>query len=407
MGKVVMDTNQIITNNIKKINESSVSEYSRFIEGRPFFTTYMNQNVINSTYDKGTQNIERIGSGNSAVKFNVIKELPIFNIDSLSLNTDYDDIGITSNIEGEGIIPPDTIKPLPNDLFIIDVISDKIIFKVTKVDVDSIRNKPFYKISFKFSKKLKDTESYTGFLNGAITDEYDFIYDNIGTHKKSTIIKDNKVKLDQLDIFINYFIDQYTELFYNKTLNMIIYPHNEFDRLYSRELNIFINHHELLKTNQKRLMEIGRLTIIEKYAPKMDSIYDIFTKNEFDIKYLTGNSIKMFSLISEYPFNLFRRFNFFSTMFIYDYDNYELTEEIIQYDIYEKFKKLEITNNTILDIIIKYCKKEDIELTESFFNQLDIYKIELSLFNFYFIPILIFILKKIRNILLNSDYNNL
>jgi ribosomal protein S6 len=206
MGKVVMDTNQIITNNIKKINESSVSEYSRFIEGRPFFTTYMNQNVINSTYDKGTQNIERIGSGNSAVKFNVIKELPIFNIDSLSLNTDYDDIGITSNIEGEGIIPPDTIKPLPNDLFIIDVISDKIIFKVTKVDVDSIRNKPFYKISFKFSKKLKDTESYTSFLNGAITDEYDFIYDNI---LQEEIVETEKMGRRKLSYDIQNFRDGY------------------------------------------------------------------------------------------------------------------------------------------------------------------------------------------------------
>jgi hypothetical protein len=230
MGKIVMDTDNIISSNINNLNSNSMSEYSRYIEGKPTMTTYFNQNMVNTTYDKGTLNVERSAGSNSSIVFNKINKLPIFNIDGLSLNTDYDENGISSSMEAEGIIVPDTIKPLVNDLFLIDYLSDKLVFKITAVSPDTIRNKPFYKISFKLIKKLDAQATIDEYLAKNIKHDFTFLYENIGTSQKSILESSTMLDKKQLDIHIESLIDRYKSMFLDKTLNIVCMWFN--DRLH-------------------------------------------------------------------------------------------------------------------------------------------------------------------------------
>lgn len=204
-------------------NDMYVSDYSKHMETKPILVTYFNQNQILSTADKGLQDVEQHVGKNSPIKYNKIKDLPLYSVPVTNLNLEFDDKGPMIDFSGDGVIPPGIIEPLPYDYFSIDYVGKKYLFKVDDVQMDTVRSNNYYKISFHFSKIDKGIEQN-------VSQHSTVIYDNIGSKATRSILLDDDYneaeKLTSLLIDIkNYIVDKY----WDDQLAYFIYDENVYD----------------------------------------------------------------------------------------------------------------------------------------------------------------------------------
>lgn len=79
-------------------------------------TTYYNQNTTMSTLDSASQTAYSLIGKDSPLRFNKIEGLYILGLERLEVQLQNEDWGVEADdIEGEAIILPNTIIPIPND----------------------------------------------------------------------------------------------------------------------------------------------------------------------------------------------------------------------------------------------------------------------------------------------------
>ena len=171
------DEKTLVNNNIFKYEDKLNSSYTRFLDKTPTYVTYYNINTIESTVDLGFSNVEKILGSNSPIRYSEVKNLPVYGMEAIQINVDEAEEGLTGSYDnGELIILPDTIKPYPDDFFILEHKGMDFLFRVTSVDYDTIKSNNFYKITFTIkyvtaeeSKKILDQ----------VTNKFTCVVDNI------------------------------------------------------------------------------------------------------------------------------------------------------------------------------------------------------------------------------------
>lgn len=238
----LFNPNKVVNDNIFKFEERLGSQYTRFLERAPSFVTYFNINNIESTVDSGLGNQERILGQNSPMKYKEIKQFPIYGLDQIVLDLQDTDQGLDTDYNGDAIILPNTVKPLPDDLFIIDHLDKSYIFRVTSVAYDTIKSNNFYKISF--TLKSIDEESYQD-LTGQVNKKYTCVFSNIGTKDKCLIEDDEMIMIGTLDNIYRSLAELYKMLFYDKKYNVFIYSNFDGFKMYDKFNTEFINRNKL------------------------------------------------------------------------------------------------------------------------------------------------------------------
>ena len=76
MGKFIKESN-FLNDNVFAFEERLNSQYTRILDMKATYTTYFHINTENSTTDVGFENIGE----NSPLKFNEIKEFPLYGIE--------------------------------------------------------------------------------------------------------------------------------------------------------------------------------------------------------------------------------------------------------------------------------------------------------------------------------------
>ena len=150
MAKWIDQEQQILESHITSYIDK-VTDFSKYIEGTPTFVTYYAKDIKASTADVTLQGVHELIGNNSPIKYNKIKHYPIYNIEELMPEMNYDEEdGSSTNIEGSAVIIPNAgMKPLEDDFFIIEYDKRKILFQVDNVEIGSIADKVLYKyISF-------------------------------------------------------------------------------------------------------------------------------------------------------------------------------------------------------------------------------------------------------------------
>ena len=238
------DEKALINNNIFKYEEKLNSAYTRFLETTPTYVTYYNVNPIESTVDLGFSNVEKILGDHSPLKYSEVKNLPVYGMDSIQLNLEEGDEGLTVSYDnGELIILPDTIKPYPDDFFIIEHKGYDFLFRVTGVDYDTIKSNNFYKITFTI--KYVDKEESKKILK-QVTNKYTCVVDNIGTEDKCIIEDDVYELLNTMKTLYKQISDRYQAFYYKKKYNAFVFMDYQTGALvYDRYLNMFIQKHGL------------------------------------------------------------------------------------------------------------------------------------------------------------------
>lgn len=237
----IIDEERLIADNILKFDEKIDSPIIRFLDQKPTFVTYYHININESTTDAGFGNIDNIVGNNSPLKFQQINLFPIYGVEQIITQINDSDSGIDVSYESEAIILPNTIKPLPNDFFIIPYLKDDYVFRVTDIEFDNVRPDNFYKIRYRL--EYNDHEK-TQELKNQVFDTYQCIFENIGTENRCIIESSYKERLDKIEAMYTDMVSLYISLFYSQRYNVVL-GENSQGLLYDPYMSIFINNNKL------------------------------------------------------------------------------------------------------------------------------------------------------------------
>lgn len=239
---------------------NGTEKYSKFQSSSPSFVTYYSKDQSNSTSDFGLDNVEEIIGSNSPLKYNKLKDFPIYGVAEMTPQTEWDEeTGIDNDEESEAYILPNTIQPLPDDFIVFQYqTKDKLrsrIFRIDDVETNNFESQSYYKIHYtNFNVDTEDIEKQ-------VTNTYRTIFSNIGTENKSLILEEDYYNVSgnikSSDDLSKIFIDE----FYNSSLNTFIYYEDEFSAIASVKyidlsLSRFIYENNLLVKSNNYLSNI-------------------------------------------------------------------------------------------------------------------------------------------------------
>jgi hypothetical protein len=290
MSGLIFDEASLLNNNIFAYEKRLFSASGRYIENGGLLTSYYQIREDATTVDRGIQDIEALFGHRSPLRFNHIKNFPVYGFGAAVPNN-TNDVNIEDiSVEGECIIFPSTIVPHPNDFFIINHLKMNAIFQVVAVQYDSMKIEGYYKINYRLHSTSNEVMEW---LNKQTVETYHTDLNALGTELNPIIKEDNFIFRQQISQMTNKMIDSYKSLFYNDRHNCFLYGHNEC-RLFDCCGNEFIAKHSLMNaTNSNKVIVLH------------DKLHD----NKFSLMY--NNSIYSWleldaplSLIQKFPYEL-------------------------------------------------------------------------------------------------------
>lgn len=250
MGGFVFNEQNFINNNIFKFEDKLNSQVTRFLDKSPSYVTYFNIIQNESMVDLGFANIEHLLGPESPLQFSEIKDFPVYGIDPIQLRLEDGDAGLQGEYEGELIILPNTIKPTPNDFFILSYVGNDFIFMITSVDYDTIKSNNFYKCEFKV--KYIHTDEVNR-IRKQVSEGYTCINTNIGTQDKSIIQNDELEALRQLDAIYNNMSQRFVMYFFKDKYNSFIFKNKCGYLMYDRYQAAFIQKNNLINNKNDHM----------------------------------------------------------------------------------------------------------------------------------------------------------
>ena len=390
--------------------------YALYNDKKALLATYFNLNTTMSTLDEALK-IPYSNLGNkSPLRFNKILDFYIYGIDRISTSLSNNEFGIEADdIGGDGIILPNTIQPYPGDYFIINMIKKKFLFQIKSVTPDTFENgNNFWRIEYKLEQLYDDK------LEKLVVSEYKFNTGTVGTNFNSVIKKTNwdvAKMLDDLSVALKQF---YVSLFYNKKvqtytfINRFVNTDNSQSayRFYDPFLIEFIIKNKVLSNIGKTYSYIDHKTKLRSDFPiKYNrSIWRVLETKNID-ELATCRSRSTATIIDD-----------ISTIFATRYENYyeliyDKTNTIAdQYDppifILDQQVIGFITNKQLFDqadknyakynIMIKYFNNMEIGV-EDIIPFEDIVETDNTKENYFYLPMLIFILDNYIKKYISSD----
>ena len=244
MGQI-LSANLIVKNNVNKFIENSTKDYAIYLNSAPTFATYYSKNLFYSTHDRAFEASNEIVGVESPIKFNTVKDFPLYSIQNASFSTDITDFGISGSVESGAIILPDTIKPMVDDCFTLFYNNVLRLYQVSNVEVDNYNNKTFYKISFFLSSfSLNDIEAQ-------VNKTYHVDYKLIGKQEAPFTEEDKYNIYKDLETMHDVLLDEYINNFYDKNLHCLTFVKLSVLNMVSfslsdASLNYFVNENSLL-----------------------------------------------------------------------------------------------------------------------------------------------------------------
>ena len=203
--------------------KNKVGQYSKFLDKAPIYVTYYHINEAMSRADVGTGNIESELGIRSPIRFNKIKNFPIYNLPELKPDIEYDENGYDIELDcNDLVILPNTIKPRPGDYFIVSLPGMKeYLFRVTNFRYNTIQSNDYYMID----TDVKDigTDLETKRMTGQIIETYLTVFENIGTQDRCFVKTTDIDYLNGLADLYYKLRDFYKNAFYVRDLNCFTY----------------------------------------------------------------------------------------------------------------------------------------------------------------------------------------
>lgn len=393
---IIVNEQKMLTENMFEYEDRVKSPLNKYIDKTFTPVEYFHIRNNDTTTDGGWIDVEEILGDRSPVRFQVIHDLPIAGIENITINLSETDIGLDGSYEGEGIILPGTVVPLQNDFFIIRILKDKYIFRVTEVQYDTIMPDNFYKISFVLDNidagKQEDLVKQT-------VRKTTCLIDNIGTSERCIIEDDYYDDIRKINNMYSEMLNDYITFFYNNKYNCLLGDWGDGYKIYDPLQREFIHNNGLFKVKKQ-----------------IDTIVfnELFIDPRRKIKY--ENSIYRFielrdtRKLTQFPYYVFRGTNNKQTPFsrwndknvfildiqanMGDNPNVLLSQESVN-----TIKMNYPTNSKYLKLISNYIHRDEINISEidlTLGEELLMLS-DSNLEVFIFTPIILYILRSIVN----------
>lgn len=244
MGSFLFNEKSLVENNIFKYEDRLSSPAVKYIDKPPVYVTWYHLDAAATTVDNGYGDVEDILSPNSPIRFKKIENFPVYGLEPIQLQLQEEDQGFDTSYEGELTLPPDTIKPLPDSMFVIPHVKGIFIFRVKEIMYDTIIANNYYRASF-FLESM-DAAAYDS-LERQVVGNYSCAAENIGSDQKVIISSDDYKSIAEVDALYTDMIHLYSAIFYDRKYNMFIGPVGPYPRVYDPLQAIFMNKHKLLE----------------------------------------------------------------------------------------------------------------------------------------------------------------
>ena len=391
--------NKTIDNLVEGAKSRLNNPFYIYGDRKPTIVTYYNINHNASTLDKGSSTLYDDIGQNSSLRFNKIENFHLYGIEKINVNLDVGEYGLESPIEGEALILPNTIVPVPGDMFIINHVIDKpYLFMVTGIGIDTLyTGANFYKISYKLTRT--DMDALTSLETVQTIKRFTYKAGNVGT-TLTPLIESNQAELidkieDNIDTLLNY----YMNLFYKNSVQNFILEYQHM-YLYDPYLIEFMIRNKLFALSGNNYFHVEQAVYIgDTFALEYD--HSIFKDIEIKKSNMRLNSVYPVPVDDPNSLLVDRLESYYklSNKVMYkDYDNpinwldMDLLDRVINNELYDEDSNLYYRN-----LLILYMNNKEFDITDKLMDSIMDIEFNYTKELFYMIPILVFILKSYVN----------
>ena len=391
--------NKTIDNLVEGAKSRLNNPFYIYGDRKPTIVTYYNINHNASTLDKGSSTLYDDIGQNSSLRFNKIENFHLYGIEKININLDVGEYGLESPIEGEALILPNTIVPVPGDMFIINHVIDKpYLFMVTGIGIDTLyTGANFYKISYKLTRT--DMDALTSLETVQTIKRFTYKAGNVGT-TLTPLIESNQAELidkieDNIDTLLNY----YMNLFYKNSVQNFILEYQHM-YLYDPYLIEFMIRNKLFALSGNNYFHVEQAVYIgDTFALEYD--HTIFKDIEIKKSNMRLNSVYPVPVDDPNSLLVDRLESYYklSNKVMYkDYDNpinwldMDLLDRVINNELYDEDSNLYYRN-----LLILYMNNKEFDITDKLMDSIMDLEFNYTKELFYMIPILVFILKSYVN----------
>ena len=399
MSQLIFDESTMINGNIFKFENRLQSHVNKYIENGAVLVTYYAQDENASTTDRGFQDIEDLFGNRSPLRFNEIKNFPLYGFGQANPeNTDEQQVE-DINVEGDCVVLPSTIVPKQYDCFIVNHIKMVQLFQITNVAYDSMKVDGYYKIHYRLYSTSKET--IQGIQNRLVTATYHTDLNAIGSNVNPIIKEDDFILRGKIQQMIGQMIDAYKSLFYNERHNCFLYRDYDLGMdVFDMCGNEFMAKHGLMNyANSSKVVVLNNKINDQQFPIRYrNSVYNwmeigapqrLLRKFEF---YLCESNA--------YPYSSFERWNE-SVLIMHPLATNEVGTISDTYSFFDnnQFRTLMDTKEPYSDyekLIWKYVNKTDLSI-----NDISLYTADALLSSvrnkdiYLYTPIIIYIMREI------------
>lgn len=391
--------NKTIDNLVEGAKSRLNNPFYIYGDRKPTIVTYYNINHNASTLDKGTSTLYDDIGQNSSLRFNKIEDFHLYGLEKINVNLDVGEYGLESPIEGEALILPNTIVPVPGDMFIINHVIDKpYIFMVTGIGIDTLyTGANFYKITYKLTRT--DMDALTSLETVQTIKRFTYKAGNVGT-TLAPLIESNQAELiDKIEENIDTLLNYYMNLFYKNSVQNFILEYQHM-YLYDPYLIEFMIRNKLFALSGNNYFHVEQAVYIgDTFALEYD--HSIFKDIEIKKSNMRLNSVYPIPVDDPNSLLVDRLESYYklSNKVMYkDYDNpinwldMDLLDRVINNKLYDADSNLYYRN-----LLILYMNNKEFDVTDKLMDSIMDIEFNYTKELFYMIPILVFILKSYVN----------
>ena len=391
--------NKTIDNLVEGAKSRLNNPFYIYGDRKPTIVTYYNINHNASTIDNGSSTLYDDIGQNSSLRFNKIENFHLYGIEKINVNLDIGEYGLEAPIEGEALILPNTIVPVPGDMFIINHVIDKpYLFMVTGIGIDTLyTGANFYKISYKLTRT--DMDALTSLETVQTIKRFTYKAGNVGT-TLTPLIESNQAELiDKIEENIDTLLNYYMNLFYKNSVQNFILEYQHM-YLYDPYLIEFMIRNKLFALSGNNYFHVEQAVYIgDTFALEYD--HSIFKDIEIKKSNMRLNSVYPVPVDDPNSLLVDRLESYYklSNKVMYkDYDNpinwldMDLLDRVINNDLYDEDSNLYYRN-----LLILYMNNKEFDITDKIMNSIMDLEFNYTKELFYMIPILVFILKSYVN----------
>ena len=409
----IKQSNDLVVNSSQLLDDILSSKFNQFLQGlgQPVLVTYWNLNDTESTTNIGTDTIDEEFGDNSPNRFNRIDNFPIYGVikDMMPEIIQNDEL-LDLEINAEGIILPDTIRPSTFDYFEYrfgNSMERSILFKVHDVHYTTIKSNGYYKIECSMVD-IDGHNGYTGDIEKKVTKVFETNLDTIGTNDKCIIESKHLKFIKRLQCLIDDIINQYLDLFYNERYNSLVYD-GLFDGSYlgyDPWVTNFIIQNGLLTKDRANPIVLVNFDPENRFRQKynMTFFHAIELRTLKYLKNLRFSPIP-FSRVNTNPFTYYGE-EIALKVDIYEEEPTKYASNVYMNILFKNNIELNVKTNAlneVEDLIVDYFNNEDLSnlLEESVIKTLEEYQFSYTEYWFHFMPILVYILRVIIKDIIN------